>query len=206
MCEWGGAGLDHGAVGQGGWVGVGRVCGGSEWPATPPTLCSNSMPTRPLPPTPPLSTPTHPPAQGFYITAIAPHPHTLTPTPLATHTCTHLRRAFTSPLVLPPTPPHPPFAHPPTPPPLHTHTHTRAPAQGFYITAIAGSNNMSSLVVMSKGTKFTQQSYKVSGECLGGWVGGWVWEGEGGAAERTCVPPVGWMNESPPLPPPHRVD
>ena len=30
--------------------------------------------------------------------------------------------------------------------------------------AIAGSTNMSSLVVMSKGTKFTQQSYKVSGE------------------------------------------
>ena len=37
---------------------------------------------------------------------------------------------------------------------------------------------------MSKGTPYTQQSYKVSGECLGGWVGGWVWEGEGGAAEE----------------------
>ena len=32
------------------------------------------------------------------------------------------------------------------------------------LAAIAGSTNMSSLVVMSKGTKFTQQSYKVSGE------------------------------------------
>ena len=34
----------------------------------------------------------------------------------------------------------------------------------FLCPAIAGSTNMSSLVVMSKGTKFTQQSYKVSGE------------------------------------------
>ena len=33
---------------------------------------------------------------------------------------------------------------------------------GFYITAIAGSTGGSSLVVMSKGTPYTQQSYKVS--------------------------------------------
>ena len=33
--------------------------------------------------------------------------------------------------------------------------------EGYYITAVAGSDNLSSLVVMSKGTKFTQQSYKV---------------------------------------------
>ena len=34
--------------------------------------------------------------------------------------------------------------------------------EGFYITAVSGSDNNSSLVVMSKGTRFTQQSYKVS--------------------------------------------
>ncbi|DBB13465.1 hypothetical protein WJX82_005200 [Trebouxia sp. C0006] len=33
---------------------------------------------------------------------------------------------------------------------------------GFYITAVAGSCHGSSLVVMSKGTRYTQQSYKVS--------------------------------------------
>lgn len=33
--------------------------------------------------------------------------------------------------------------------------------EGYYITAVSGSDNNSSLVVMSKGTKFTQQSYKV---------------------------------------------
>ena len=37
------------------------------------------------------------------------------------------------------------------------------PPLRFWAAAIAGSTNMSSLVVMSKGTKFTQQSYKVSG-------------------------------------------
>ena len=43
--------------------------------------------------------------------------------------------------------------------------------EGYYITALAGSDNMSSLLVMSKGSKFTQQSYKVGargggpGEC-----------------------------------------
>ncbi|KAK7390722.1 hypothetical protein VNO78_18753 [Psophocarpus tetragonolobus] len=34
--------------------------------------------------------------------------------------------------------------------------------KNFYITSIAGTNNGSSLVVMSKGTQYTQQSYKVS--------------------------------------------
>lgn len=33
--------------------------------------------------------------------------------------------------------------------------------EGFYITAMAGSTSGSSLVVMSKGTPYTQQSYKV---------------------------------------------
>ena len=33
--------------------------------------------------------------------------------------------------------------------------------EGFYITAMAGSMSGSSLVVMSKGTPYTQQSYKV---------------------------------------------
>jgi hypothetical protein len=33
--------------------------------------------------------------------------------------------------------------------------------EGFYITAMAGSQSGSSLVVMSKGTPYTQQSYKV---------------------------------------------
>lgn len=33
--------------------------------------------------------------------------------------------------------------------------------EGYYITAMAGSHSGSSLVVMSKGTPYTQQSYKV---------------------------------------------
>jgi len=33
--------------------------------------------------------------------------------------------------------------------------------EGYYITAMAGTNSGSSLVVMSKGTPYTQQSYKV---------------------------------------------
>ena len=33
--------------------------------------------------------------------------------------------------------------------------------EGYYITAMAGSTGGSSLVVMSKGTPYTQQSYKV---------------------------------------------
>jgi len=34
--------------------------------------------------------------------------------------------------------------------------------EGYYITAMAGSMSSASLVVMSKGTPYTQQSYKVS--------------------------------------------
>ncbi len=39
--------------------------------------------------------------------------------------------------------------------------------EGFYITAMAGSTSGSSLVVMSKGTPYTQQSYKVSENATG---------------------------------------
>ena len=38
--------------------------------------------------------------------------------------------------------------------------------EGFYITGMAGSMTGSSLVVMSKGTPYTQQSYKVRLTCL----------------------------------------
>lgn len=38
--------------------------------------------------------------------------------------------------------------------------------EGFYITAMAGSTSGSSLVVMSKGTPYTQQSYKVTSTLL----------------------------------------
>ncbi|AQL00650.1 Protein kinase family protein [Zea mays] len=40
----------------------------------------------------------------------------------------------------------------------------------YYITAVAGANNGSSLVVMSKGTKYTQQSYKVSNSFPYKWI------------------------------------
>ncbi|KAL6782597.1 MUT9 [Auxenochlorella protothecoides x Auxenochlorella symbiontica] len=42
--------------------------------------------------------------------------------------------------------------------------------RGYYITAIAGSSSLSSLVVMSKGTKFTQQSYKISDSFPFEWI------------------------------------
>ena len=42
--------------------------------------------------------------------------------------------------------------------------------EGFYITAMAGSNQGSSLVVMSKGTPYTQQSYKVSDSYPFKWI------------------------------------
>ena len=42
--------------------------------------------------------------------------------------------------------------------------------EGFYITAMAGSNHSSSLVVMSKGTPYTQQSYKVSDSFPFKWI------------------------------------
>lgn len=42
--------------------------------------------------------------------------------------------------------------------------------EGYYITSVAGSDNISSLVVMSKGTRFTQQSYKVSDSFPYEWI------------------------------------
>ncbi|XP_002960894.2 casein kinase 1-like protein HD16 [Selaginella moellendorffii] len=42
--------------------------------------------------------------------------------------------------------------------------------KNFYISAIAGANNGSSLVVMSKGTPYTQQSYKVSDSFPFKWI------------------------------------
>lgn len=42
--------------------------------------------------------------------------------------------------------------------------------EGYYITAMAGSNSGSSLVVMSKGTPYTQQSYKVSDSFPFKWI------------------------------------
>eukprot|EP00195_Chlamydomonas_chlamydogama_P005702 CAMPEP_0202899676 /NCGR_PEP_ID=MMETSP1392-20130828/7848_1 /ASSEMBLY_ACC=CAM_ASM_000868 /TAXON_ID=225041 /ORGANISM="Chlamydomonas chlamydogama, Strain SAG 11-48b" /LENGTH=707 /DNA_ID=CAMNT_0049585925 /DNA_START=147 /DNA_END=2270 /DNA_ORIENTATION=+ len=42
--------------------------------------------------------------------------------------------------------------------------------EGYYITCISGSDNNSSLVVMSKGSRFTQQSYKVSDSFPFEWI------------------------------------
>ena len=42
--------------------------------------------------------------------------------------------------------------------------------EGFYITAMAGSASGGSLVVMSKGTPYTQQSYKVSDSFPFKWI------------------------------------
>ncbi|GJM95018.1 hypothetical protein PR202_ga11710 [Eleusine coracana subsp. coracana] len=42
--------------------------------------------------------------------------------------------------------------------------------KSFYISSVAGSNNGSSLVVMSKGTPYTQQSYKVSDSFPFKWI------------------------------------
>ncbi|KAI3945278.1 hypothetical protein MKX01_035039 [Papaver californicum] len=42
--------------------------------------------------------------------------------------------------------------------------------RNYYISAVAGANNGSSLVVMSKGTQYTQQSYKVSNEFPFKWI------------------------------------
>ncbi|KAK9838564.1 hypothetical protein WJX81_007620 [Elliptochloris bilobata] len=42
--------------------------------------------------------------------------------------------------------------------------------EGYYITAMAGSTSSSSLVVMSKGTAYTQQSYKVSDSFPFKWI------------------------------------
>ena len=69
--------------------------------------------------------------------------------------------------------------HPPKPsPPKKTPPPPQPP--GYYITGIAGSDASNSLVVMSKGTKFTQQSYKArEGErvFLGGRVCGFLGAG-----------------------------
>ena len=58
--------------------------------------------------------------------------------------------------------------------------------EGYYITAMAGSATGSSLVVMSKGTPYTQQSYKVSGEARskGGWRDRQEGHAGGGRQER----------------------
>ena len=42
--------------------------------------------------------------------------------------------------------------------------------EGYYITSVAGSSSGSSLVVMSKGTPYTQQSYKVSDSFPFKWI------------------------------------
>jgi hypothetical protein len=42
--------------------------------------------------------------------------------------------------------------------------------EGYYITAMAGSMSSASLVVMSKGTPYTQQSYKVSDSFPFKWI------------------------------------
>ena len=42
--------------------------------------------------------------------------------------------------------------------------------EGYYISCLAGSSTGSSLVVMSKGTPYTQQSYKVSSEGFFGFI------------------------------------
>ena len=44
--------------------------------------------------------------------------------------------------------------------------------EGYYITAMAGSATGGSLVVMSKGTPYTQQSYKARSGRGGGWMRG----------------------------------
>ena len=50
--------------------------------------------------------------------------------------------------------------------------------EGFYITAMAGSAGGSSLVVMSKGTPYTQQSYKARRPAFRGpWLGGTLQQG-----------------------------
>lgn len=42
--------------------------------------------------------------------------------------------------------------------------------EGFYITAVAGSDSNNSLVVMSKGARYSQQSYKVSDSFPYEWI------------------------------------
>ncbi len=59
--------------------------------------------------------------------------------------------------------------------------------EGYYITAVSGSDNSSSLVVMSKGTKFTQQSYKVAESFPFEWIKKKWREGFYVTAMATCV-------------------
>ncbi|EFJ40321.1 histone kinase [Volvox carteri f. nagariensis] len=59
--------------------------------------------------------------------------------------------------------------------------------EGYYITAVSGSDNNSSLVVMSKGTKFTQQSYKVAESFPFEWIKKKWREGFYVTAMATCV-------------------
>ncbi|CAL9763914.1 unnamed protein product, partial [Musa acuminata subsp. burmannicoides] len=47
----------------------------------------------------------------------------------------------------------------------------------YYISALAGANNGSSLVIMSKGTPYSQQSYKVSESFPFKWINKKWWEG-----------------------------
>ena len=70
---------------------------------------------------------------------------------------------------------------------------------GFYITAMAGAASGASLVVMSKGTPYTQQSYKVSGACaaaLGGGMSRAERRGGGGRVERVIRQCFDWQGES----------
>ncbi len=59
--------------------------------------------------------------------------------------------------------------------------------EGYYITAVSGSDNNSSLVVMSKGTRFTQQSYKVADSFPFEWIKKKWKEGFYVTAMATCV-------------------
>ena len=59
--------------------------------------------------------------------------------------------------------------------------------EGYYITAVSGSDNNSSLVVMSKGTRFTQQSYKVADSFPFEWIKKKWREGFYVTAMATCV-------------------
>ena len=60
---------------------------------------------------------------------------------------------------------------------------------GFYITAMAGSAGGSSLVVMSKGTPYTQQSYKVRERLKLATV-----------KDLTCSPPISRIDKVPVTP------
>ncbi|KAG2492391.1 hypothetical protein HYH03_009337 [Edaphochlamys debaryana] len=59
--------------------------------------------------------------------------------------------------------------------------------EGYYITAVSGSDNSSSLVVMSKGTRFTQQSYKVADSFPFEWIKKKWREGFYVTAMATCI-------------------